>query len=243
VFEKACSRIRNAIYGFKGISQVGTNQVNCCTGTAFMIAPGVIVTAAHAAHIESNHSRPTHTVFEVIRALDVGQTMERAQLIAEDAVRDIAIFRLTNPRSNACVSLKVNRVPIGISCGSLGFPLAFVNFTQTGSIFNLVERFQGANISAFHTQTVPSGRQLSFYETDALMYQGSSGCPGFLPNGKVFGMHISVVIDPSTQRNQGLSNTQSVNRLAISNWVPSMDIIQFAMDNHIALPRRWTLFI
>jgi hypothetical protein len=110
-----------------------------------------------------------------------------------------------------------------------------VIFTQAGKMFNLVERFQGANISAFLTQADPSGRQLSYYETDALMYKGSSGCPGFLMNGNVFGMHIRSAIERSNQGGNPDVKAPLETRLAISIWVPSMDIIAFAKDNGVAL--------
>jgi S1-C subfamily serine protease len=202
-------------------------QVNSSNGTGFMIAPGVISTAAHLIHLNSNISAPQHTLFKVIRAPDIGQQMEQAQLIAEDMVRDIALLRIEQPRSNQSVTLNTNIVPIGTSSGSLGFPLAFVN--QTG--FNLVLRFQGANISAFLTSLHQSGRNLSFYETDALMYNGSSGCPGFTSDEIVFGMHTAVRNDPRTTP-QGQQASLS-SRLAISLWVPSVDIIAFARSNGV----------
>jgi S1-C subfamily serine protease len=235
MFKQSCSQIRNALYGVIGSSKVG-NQINCSNGTAFMIAPGVLATAAHLAHVESNPSKPAHTLFETIRAPDIGQSMEKAQLIAEDPIRDIAILRINNPRSNTCVTLEPNVVPIGTSCGSLGFPLASITFTPAGKAFNLVERFQGSSISAFHTQTL-SGRQLSFYEIDALMYGGSSGCPGFLVNANVFGMQVRSVIDKPRGDLAGPHDkqAQTETRLAISILVPSIDIIAFAKNNGIAL--------
>ena len=236
MFSQACSEIRNAIYGVVGTSQVGVNMVNCTNATAFMIAPGVLATAAHFIHIENDPTKPVHETFEAIRAPDVGQKMENAQLIAEDSTRDLALLRINNPRSEVCVTLEPDEVAIGTSCGSLGFPLAQIVFTQTGKMFNLIERFQGANISAFHTQVDPSGRQLPYYETDALMYKGSSGCPGFLVNGNVFGMHVRSAIEkPRRAADAPDAEEQPETRLAISLWVPSMDIIAFALDNGIEL--------
>lgn len=238
MFQEASSKIRNTIYGIMGCSQLGT-QVNCSNGTGFMIAPGVLVTAAHLVHGGNNFANPIHSQFEVIRAPEVGQQMEHAQLVAQDQVRDIALLRIDDSRSNLCVSLESDIIPIGTSCGSLGFPLASVEFAKTGRTFHLVQRFQGANISAFHTQADPSGRQLSYYETDALMYKGPSGCPGFLANANVFGMHIrSVVERPRTQQGMPPSGqTQPGTRLAISLWVPSMDIITFATENGVMAPQ------
>lgn len=86
--------------------------------------------------------------------------------------------------------------------------------------FNLVERFQGAYISAFQTINYPNNKHLEFYETDALMYGGSSGCPGFTVEAKVFGMHVGTITDGKA--------TNNASRLAIALWIPSMDIIKFA---------------
>jgi hypothetical protein len=199
-----------------------------------MIAPGVLATAAHFCHIENDPSKPVHNRFEAIRSPDIGQKMEDVTLIAEDTLRDLALLRIENPRSTLHVQLECNIVSTGTNCGSLGFPLASVIFSQTGRMFNLVERFQGANISTYQTSIAPTGRTLGFYETDSLMYGGSSGCPGFLVDGRVFGMHVASIVDQaSAQANAAKPGQASGNRLAISIWVPSAEIRDFAIANGI----------
>jgi hypothetical protein len=227
MFVNACNQIRETIYGVMGLSVLATNQVAASNGTAFMIAPGIIATAAHLCHLNSDSTQPRHSQFEAIRSPDVGQSLEAATFIAEDTQRDIALLRLTSPRSNACVVLDVNRIPSGTPCGSLGFPLASVSFSQSGRLFNLVERFQSASVSAF-ISIAQSGQQLSQYETDSLMYPGSSGCPGFLENAKVFAMHVRSVMD------QNAAQT-SQTRISISRWVPASDIRDFARTNGISV--------
>jgi S1-C subfamily serine protease len=202
MFVQACNQIRECIYGLMGLSQTGPNQVNVTNATGFMVVPGILVTAAHFCHVENDPSKDVHSHFEAIRSPDIGQHMQRIALIAADTVRDIALLRIDNPRSTSQVQLECDRVPTGTNCGSLGFPLASVVVSQSGKMFNLTERFQGASISAYQTSTTPTGRALSFYETDALMYGGSSGCPGFLIEARVFGMHVASVVDPmSAQAN------------------------------------------
>lgn len=236
MFEKICPKIRKAVYGMNGLSQVAPRRVNHTNGTAFMIAPGILATAAHLVHVEADFTKPVHSLFEVIRAPDIGQKMEAARLIVEDTIRDIALLKIEKPRSKNCIFLKKDTVSIGTNCGSLGFPLAIVGFTKKGRSFNLIERYQGANISAFHMQLDACGRQLSYYETDALMYGGSSGCPGFLLNGQVFGMHVKSVIEKPKRKSKNAVDKQKKSaRLAISLWVPSADIISFAKANNIAL--------
>lgn len=225
MFQQAYSTIRNAVYGIRCDTRI-RNRISSTTGTGFMIAPGVIVTAAHVVHLNSDSSRPRHNNFKAIRAPDVGQRMEQAQLIAEAPVRDLALFQIDNPRSNQSVTLDQNNLSIGTNCGSLGFPLSFVD--RRG--FHLVLRFQGAHISAFLTTADSSGRSLPFYETDALMYKGSSGCPGFIVNGNVFGLHNKSRVEiPEGSR------PRQTERYAISLWVPSTDIITFARDNGVIL--------
>lgn len=236
MFVEACNQLHQCIYGLMGLSQIGPNQVNATNGTGFMIVPGILATAAHLCHIENDPSKPIHNHFEAIRSPEIGQQMERATLIAEDALRDLALLKIENPRSTLQVQMECNIVPTGTSCGSLGFPLASVIFSQSGRMFNLVERFQGANISTYQTSISPTGRALGFYETDSLMYGGSSGCPGFLINAHVFGMHVASFVDPaSAQTNAAKPSQVAGNRLAISIWVPATDIRDFAIANGIQL--------
>jgi len=230
-FSRACSKIREATYGIKALSQISSNQFNFSTGTAFMIAPGILITAAHLCHIENNPTRPRHSNFEVIRAPDVGKKMEKGTFIAEDIERDLALLRIDDPRSAKCVEFSLEKISVGTPVGSVGFPLAYID-VATG-IFHLVERFQGAYISSFHSIITPSGKELNSYETDALMYRGSSGCPGFLFNGKVFGMHNASIVDQPRQVNE--QEIRQEIRLAISLWIPAADIVNFAKSNNIEL--------
>jgi S1-C subfamily serine protease len=230
-FSKACSKIREAIYGIKASSQVSSNQFNFSTGTAFMIAPGILITTAHLCHVENNPTQPRHSNFEVIRAPNVGEKLEKCTFVAEDIERDLALLRIDSPRSTKCVRFSLQKIPVGTPVGSFGFPLAYID-AATG-IFRLIERFQGAHISSFHPIITPSGRELYSYETDALMYRGSSGCPGFLSNEKVFGMHNASIIDRPRQVNEREARQEI--RLAISLWIPADDIVKFAKSNSIEI--------
>jgi hypothetical protein len=228
--------MHECIYGLMGIAQIAPNQVSATNGTGFMIAPGVLATAAHFVHIENDHAKPILDRFEAIRSADIGQKTEDITLIAADSVRDLALLRISNPRSTLSVQLATEIVPVGTACGSLGFPLAAVVFAQTGHMFHLVERFQGANISTYQTGAAPDGRALGFYETDSLMYSGSSGCPGFLAGGRVFGMHVASILDQAAAQANAASPKHSTgNRLAISLWIPAADIREFAIANGLHL--------
>lgn len=241
MFQQACQTIREAVYGVKCATPVENNLANVSTGTGFMIAPGVLATAAHVVHFECNPNKTVHKTIEVIRAPDIGQRTEKTEFIAEDVTKDIALLRIINPRSTQSVVMEPNILNIGTSCGSMGFPLSGMD-SKRGFVLDL--RFQGAFISSYN-------RVLDYYETDALMYKGSSGCPGFTTNGHVFGMHNrSVTEEPSptqqmpqsrAQRRQQMKQRKKAripeikkprqtDRYAISLWIPAKNIIGFVED-------------
>jgi len=253
MFQHACSTIREAVYGIKCLTTIGGKEADFSTGTGFMIAPGVLATAAHVMHLEGDVNKSLHQSIEVIRAPDIGQVTERAQFMTEDVDKDVAFLRLEKPRSNRSIVLEPNILNIGTSCGSLGFPLSFIN-PQGG--FNLVLRFQGAFISCFNLETLPSGKTIEHYETDSLMYSGSSRCPGFTVAGRVFGMHNKARTNipqaipqqmPKSlkERRQQMRGQQQqaakalqpsqTDRFAISLWVPSTHIVTLARANGISI--------
>lgn len=50
----------------------------------------------------------------------------------------------------------------------------------------------------------------------------------------VFGLHSKVLLDPNMKQQQGIAPNQT-DRLAISLWVPSIDIISFARSNGVTI--------
>lgn len=227
MFRSACEKNRGSIYGVRAYTQLKRNLVSNSTGSGFTIAPGMLITAAHLIHVENDFGRPAHEHFEVIRSPDIGSTLETTTLVAEDPVSDIALLKISNPRSLEFLSLEHERMPTGTNCGSLGFPLSEVVTTPEGTQFNLVERFQGSFISSFIKRPSPKGAIVDYYEVDTEMYTGSSGCPGFLTDSKVVGMQSQSIYLNTTRIGK------NSDQLAISLWVPSMDIIAFAEKNGI----------
>lgn len=244
MFKDSCKKNREAIYGIRSFSQISKTQQATGLGSGFAIAPGILATVGHLVHIDNDLKR-IHTNYEVIRSPDIGQTMETATLIAEDPNHDIALLKINNSRSKQFLTLEPNRVPTGTNCGSLGFPLG--TQTQTGPSqiqINLLERFQGSFISAFNKTNFWSGKIADFYEIDSLMYNGSSGCPGFLPNSNVIGMQSQSMLgndaahiarNGKNPHSKGGKKPIFSSQLAISMWVPSMDIINFARNVGITL--------
>lgn len=234
MFVEECKKVRKALYGVRAITQKGDN-ISWSNGTGFMVTSGVVITAGHLVHVGNNFSKPVHKLFQVINALDIGKPVIEAELVGEDPKRDIAILKILKPSHKEKVLLNKEIVEIGLECGSLGFPLSEVSLDSANKRlnFNLIERFQGANISAF-SRSIESSEEHSFYETDSLMYRASSGCPGFTAGGVVFGMHTRSIIDkPGTNQNDR-SNKEG-NRVSISLWVPSTDIIAFVKSKGIKL--------
>lgn len=225
MFRDACRKVREAIYGVLCVSHLEDIKT-ADSGSGFMIAPGVIATVAHALHINGDIGEPVHQTFEVIRTPDIGDDMQFAHIIAEDLDRDLALLRVETPHDYRYLRLVESIVPIGSKCGFQGFPLSSVEFIEEGINLTLVERFQGAYISAYMTET-DNNRDLKWYETDQLMYSGSSGCPGFLNDGRVFGMQSNTL----TTEEAG----DESKRLAIARQVPSTEIRAFARANGISI--------
>jgi len=218
MFENACTTNREAIYGLLASSPIQPQGITASNGSAFMVAPGFLITAAHCVHQKTDHQQPLHTKLELIRIPEIGQRMEVGTLHAIDDKQDIAILKIEKPRSTACLALLDRIVMRGSAVGSLGFPLAQIGVINQQMAFNVVERFQGANISAYVYSNRPDGTTEEHYETDSLMYGGSSGCPGFFLSGEVWGMHNRSVIE---EQKAGASGVGTATRLAISLWVPS----------------------
>lgn len=225
MFKETCRKVRGAIYGVLCASYLSDNRT-ADSGSGFMIAPGVIATVAHALHINGDVAKPLHETFEVIRTPEIGGDMQFAHIIAEDIDRDLALLRVESPHDYRYLRLVNNIAPIGSTCGFQGFPLSTVEFKEEGLNLTLIERFQSANISAYLTES-NNDRNLDWYETDQLMYSGSSGCPGFLVDGRVFGMQSNTLTAE-------VSEDES-KRLAIARQVPSIDIIAFARANGISI--------
>jgi S1-C subfamily serine protease len=232
MYRKSCAKIHKSIYGIKAQTQL-KGGIGCSTGTGFMIASNILVTAAHLTHRENDFNQPMHSNFEVICSTNIGKQMEKARLIASDSVKDIALLKIDNPKSRKTVTLLNKIMTAGTNCGLLGFPLGSVSFNPNGnSTFILSKRFQGAYVSNLNTYTF-FDRNVLLYELDALIYSGASGCPVFLLNGKVIGMEIRTLVDkPKNKQNNSLENKQH-ERLAIALAIPSIDIIQFAKKNNI----------
>lgn len=229
MFQKACSVIKESVYGIECITPIKGGRAVLSNATAFMVSPGVLVTCAHVAHIDGDPKKSLHQSFQVIRAPEIGLKMEIAQFIGEDVVSDVAFLKVSNPRSTKSVMVDPKIQNIGTSCGSLGFPLGCID--PKGN-FWLDLRFQGAFISSYNTNS-------NFYEVDSLMYSGSSGSPGFTSDGHVIGMQSKSRTGWPTECERKDSNKgrpkEETERFAISIWVPIAQIIKIALQYKVVI--------
>jgi hypothetical protein len=220
MFEKALAENREAIYAILASSPLPAGAATPSGGTGFMIAPGLLVTAARCIPGGSEPGSLPCPELSVVRAPDIGRGTERASLVSLDRGKGLALLRIDAPRSAAFLRILGTPVPIGTQCAYSGFPrLAMGPSPLQGA--SLIEMFQGASISSFERTTGPGGGPVSYYVTDAPVLGDASGCPGFIPSGAVFGML-------NTPPGDILS--------ALPSWVPSMDIVSFARDNGVPLP-------
>jgi hypothetical protein len=286
MFESACMKVRESLYGILCQTDVGGRPVHFGSGTGFLIAPQLCLTAAHVLHHDGQKNAPIHSRIQVIRAPEVGQPMRMARLLGIDDALDLALLQIEQIRpieqtkrieqirpieqtkrieqpgltadqrkavpaaqQREVTELSLHgevpyltlhtEVPLpGTPCGSLGYPLSTVGMKEQHVAFTLIERFQGSYISSRRPELLSDGRLANIVETDGLMYGGSSGCPGFTTDGRVWGLHFATITEniqatPAPQQPQARTEQlpaipTSGARLAISLWVSSTEIRAFA---------------
>ena len=224
MFSKATAEIRDSLYGVMAKTIQGAQTAHSL-GSGVMIAPNYVITNSHLLHLNGDIKNDNHKEIEVIRSPDIGKNCTRASLFKEDTIRVLALLKIEGQSSTKCISFEDGTVPSGTNCGSLGFPLSTVEVRDSQLSYTLTERFQGAFISSYFTETV-SERTISWYEVDRVMYGGSSGCPFYLENAKVIGLQARVRTDTSG----GGTSQDKRNYLSISLLIPSPEIVKFAKD-------------
>ena len=144
MFEKALKENREAIYAILAPASLPREAATPSGGTAFMIAPGLLVTAARCIPGGSDPGNLPRPVLSLVRAPDIGRGTERATLVSLDRGKGLALLRIDAPRSAATLRLLDAPVPVGTPCAYSGFPrLAMDPAPVPGS--SLIEMFQGAS--------------------------------------------------------------------------------------------------
>ena len=229
MFSNATNDVREALYGIMARTSQGTNIAHSI-GSGIMIAPNYIITNSHVLHLNNDVTQSVQKEIFAIRSPDIaraeiGRTPIIAHLIEEDTIRDLALLKIEEEKSSRCVVLENRIIPSGTICGSLGYPLSTVEVINGQNVYKLIERFQGAFISAYFTEKLFE-RLISWYEVDRVMYGGSSGCPFYLENANVIGLLARV----RTEDIRDGTPPEKRSKLAISLCIPSIDIIKFGKD-------------
>jgi V8-like Glu-specific endopeptidase len=189
--------------------------------TGFLIAANTLLTTAHSVHFEGNLNNALHQRIELKPYNSANFTIGR--LIAEDTTKDIALVSISDPVNLKMLALHSKELEIGTSIGSIGYPNPpFLSKPEGGILVDFSEKFQGAFIASSKVYEYPQGIKVKTYETDSIMYGGSSGSPGFTGEGNIFGMHQRSVQTPNGERT------------IFSDWIASQEIIAFAQQNGIS---------
>ena len=160
MFADACSNNRSSIYAFWSYSEI-LGAPHHITGSGFTIAPGVLATCAHLVHVNKKFNNPLQTKFFVTRSQDLEQPLLEATFIAENPIQDLALLKITSPRSTDFLTIKSDKMPLGTQCGSIGFPSSIIVSDQNCTTFQNVERFQAAFVSSYSEPTDKSGNKNS----------------------------------------------------------------------------------
>jgi hypothetical protein len=217
MFDKALEANRESIYAILGSAPPPKNALSPSLGSAFMVAPGLLVASARCLRDATKPGNPPVEGLRVIRAPDIGKKAEPVTVVTANERKDLALLRIASPRSSACLRLLDRPVPLGTHCGTAGFPRITVDPAPSSAV-SLIELFQGADISSYVNTTGADGHSESRYETDGPLYGDPSGSPGFVGTGEVFGMfHLPAAPSPE----------------GVSVWVPSMVILAFLRANAV----------
>ncbi len=168
MFTDAYQTVFQSVYALNAGSEGGTASY----GTAFAVAPGVLVTVAHVLYRNAGDSSSLQDRILVLRAPEVKprSQFEEAQLLGADSEYDIALITIPRPRSHSFLSLATS-LPMASRVGTISFPRFFPGENRMP-----IAQFQGGYVSSgYSKKSDSSDRQITYYETDFPMYTGSSG--------------------------------------------------------------------
>ncbi|MCD6283670.1 trypsin-like peptidase domain-containing protein [bacterium] len=163
--------------------QEGMEKVHIGGGSGFFVMPeGIVLTNRHVISIPN-------VEYTVIAA---DEKKYSAEVLARDAVYDVAILRLKNAKGKKFPVLELgdsNKLNLGETVIAIGNALGFHNTVSTGVVSGLSRSITAADL--------PSGQvaQLrGIIQTDAAINPGNSGGPLLDINGKVIGINVAIVV-------------------------------------------------
>jgi serine protease Do len=177
----------NGVLQIRAVSCGGTG-----IGNGFLIAPNLVVTAAH---VITGHT--------VVTASTSGRVL-RAKVVGADPATDLALIALTTPVAGHVFSLSSKRPSVGDAAALVGFPVTGAEALLQGSVTAIGEsgRVGTASLSGLLATDFPVSPELS-------------GAPLLAPDGTVIG-----VADATTGQisNTGLSLPAATASRLVSSW-------------------------
>jgi serine protease Do len=147
------------------------------TGSAFLIAPDLVVTAGHVLAGSST-----------ARAVS-GTTVTHATLVGYDPEQDVALARLATPL--LAPPLKFATMPVKV-----GDPVATIGFTLGGQL-----SFHAGSVNGLGRKASIEGRTATdLLEHDTAALPGDSGAPLVNTSGQVVGIHDAGITEVAGQR-------------------------------------------
>lgn len=147
------------------------------SGSGFLIAPDLVVTAGHVLADSST-----------ARAVS-GTTVTHATLIGYDQEQDVALARLATPLPAPRLTFKTAPVKVGD-------PVATIGFTLGGQL-----SFHAGSINGLGRKVNIEGRTATdLIEHDTAALPGDSGAPLVNTSGQVVGIHDAGITDVAGQR-------------------------------------------
>ncbi len=210
MFVETIPKITKSIFALMFYTSDGKNIKSYGIATGFMYSPKHIVTAGH-----SFSELPKDVSITVVDANNF-ESQSPGYLVKVDSERDLAIIRVRRSLASNCVELSKNKFPVGVRCGSLGFPHS--DFIGVNMMLTLT--FQSGYVA--NAQDAPSVEKSYRYIIDLITYPGSSGAPVFTEDGEVFGMVSSSLVE----ENEDIPDE----RMVFTRCISSLDILEFCKD-------------
>ena len=163
------------------------------TGSGFLIAPDLVVTAGHV----------LTAAFTARAVLDTDVT--HATLVGLDAQQDVALARLDTPLPGPGLSFAQ-------AAPKAGDPVATIGFTLGGQL-----SFHSGSINGTRRKVNIDGRTATdLIEHDTAALPGDSGAPLVNPSGEVVGIHDAGITGVAGQR---LAISAAVAKPLIAGWI------------------------
>ncbi|MDP2947122.1 MAG: serine protease [Nanoarchaeota archaeon] len=180
-----------AMVGFYIIRQNQNQTTMGIRGTAFCVAPFLLVTAAHVYQQMQEEEKNNIKVWVLDPADHLNYTMFNAQFISQDQQNDIALIKILNPfdKNKAGKEIILKSLLLSDSDNAMegeevffcGFPESTMSLSPERQEISFVSAH--AIVSSVKQDT--NTKKVSVFFLDTNCDKGFSGSPVFLRNGKI----------------------------------------------------------